>query len=168
MHQTSPGVERAVAAAQVWAERLGSPQVRLVDYLLGLLDEEEGRPAVLLERYGHSVAEVREVLAALTHAPEASVQKLFDAARDWSIAHRADPVFLTDALLVSVLQADPAFWRAVPPFEQLAHQIASSFRREDRPTLGVELQGMWLRSVRRARRHLHLLPLRLPRRCGDL
>ena len=134
MHQTSPGVGRAVAAAQLWAERLGSSHVRLVDYVLGLLEEEEGRPAVLLERFGHSVAEVREALTALSHAPEASVQKLFDAARDWSIAHRADPVFLTDALLLAVLQADPAFWRAVPPFEQLAHQIASSFQREDRPT----------------------------------
>src|ERR1700722_20094670 len=50
MHQMSPGVERAVGAARVWSERLGSSGIRLSHFVLALLDEEEGRPAVLIER----------------------------------------------------------------------------------------------------------------------
>ncbi len=46
MHQMSPGVGRAVAAARVWADRLGPGPVRLAHLVLALLDEDEGRPAV--------------------------------------------------------------------------------------------------------------------------
>src|SRR5262249_57598994 len=59
MHQPSPGVERAVEAAAAWAVRLGAGHVRPVDLILGLFDEEEGRPALLLERLGLAVADVR-------------------------------------------------------------------------------------------------------------
>jgi hypothetical protein len=46
MHQTTPAVERAVAGARAWADRLGSGPVRLAHFVLALLDEEEGRVAV--------------------------------------------------------------------------------------------------------------------------
>ncbi|MBY0459325.1 MAG: Clp protease N-terminal domain-containing protein, partial [Gemmataceae bacterium] len=65
MYQTSPGVERAVEGAKGWAERLGAPAVTLAHYLLALLDEDEGRPAVLLERAGLAVAAVRDELTRL-------------------------------------------------------------------------------------------------------
>ncbi|MBP3956429.1 thiamine phosphate synthase [Gemmata sp. G18] len=109
MHQTSPGVERAVAGARVWADRLGSERVRLAHYVLALLDEDEGRPAVLLEHIGLSVPHVRERLERTESpvAPEISV--FFNAARAWSIAYRHDPEFLTDAFLIAVLNAHPAF-----------------------------------------------------------
>src|SRR5262249_27866813 len=58
MHQPSPGVERAVEAAAAWAVRLGAGHVRPVDLILGLFDEEEGRPALLLERLGVGGADV--------------------------------------------------------------------------------------------------------------
>ncbi len=112
MHQTSPGVERAMAAARVWADRLGSPHLRLPDLLLGLLDEEEGHPANLVVRLGLPLEEVRRMLAdlPLSGFPAAPpLDALFNAARAWSIAHRADPAFMTDALLLTVLQADPRF-----------------------------------------------------------
>jgi thiamine-phosphate pyrophosphorylase len=110
MHQTSPGVERAVEAARAWAAKLGAPAVRLADYVLGLLGEEEGRPALLVERLGLTVAEVRERLSALPSSPAAPpLATLYDAARDWSIAYRADPAFMTDAFLLAVLRADPGF-----------------------------------------------------------
>lgn len=129
MHQASPGVERAVEAAKAWSERLGAPGIRLVDYVLGLLDEEEGRPAVLLERFGLDVSQAREALTALpSSAPLASpLPTLFHAARNWSLAHHADPVFMTDAFLLAVLQADPEFWQTVPQFEDLAGRIAATF-----------------------------------------
>lgn len=135
MHRTSPGVERAVEAAKGWASRLGAPGVRLADYLLGLLDEEEGRPAVLLERLGLDLAEVREALIAHHgQAPPAPpLSTLFDAARAWSVAYRADPELMTDAFLLAVLQADPAHWKTVTPFAQLADRLALLMAGEEGP-----------------------------------
>jgi len=102
-------VERAVEGARGWADRLGSAPVRLAHFVLALLDEDEGRPAVLLEHIGLSIADVRDRLASLESPPAPPVTALFAAARDWSIAHRYDPEFLTDAFLLAVLTADPSF-----------------------------------------------------------
>ena len=109
MHQTSPGVERAVVAAREWANRLSSEPVRLAHLVLALLDEEEGRPAVLLEHVGLSVPHIRERLAATESLPAPQITGLFNAARNWSIAHRHDPEFLTDAFLLAVLTTDAGF-----------------------------------------------------------
>jgi thiamine-phosphate pyrophosphorylase len=84
MHQTSPGVERAVAGARAWADRLGSEAVRLAHFVLALLDEEEGRVAVLLERVGLSVPDLRERLVATQSEPAPPVHALFNAARNSS------------------------------------------------------------------------------------
>src|ERR1700684_1117575 len=117
MHQMSPGVERAVSGARSWAERLGSEELRLSHFILALLDEEEGRPAVLLERAGLSVATVRESASALTNAQLSPPEEvLFNAARNWSLAYRHDPEFLTDALLLAVLRADQEFERVASSF----------------------------------------------------
>ena len=113
MHQMSLGLERAVAGARVWDERLAGGQLRLTHYVLALLDEEEGRPAELLERAGLSVAEIRVKLSEFVDSPIApSESVLFAAARQWSIAHRHDPELLTDAFLLAVLRADPGFTHA--------------------------------------------------------
>ncbi len=112
MHQASPGVERAVAAAQAWAGRLGASAIRLADYVLGLLDEEDGKPAVLVERLGLSIPELRVNLtkeSSVSTAPAPPLPALYDAARAWSVSHRADPAFMTDAFLVAVLLADTHF-----------------------------------------------------------
>ena len=116
MHQMSPGVERAVEAARRWAERRGAEQIGLVDLVLGLLDEEEGRPWVMLEQLGLSVAAVRDALsrsadAGQSPAPETS--SLLRDARAWSLAHRADPEVMTDAFLLAVLRAEPGFRQSV-------------------------------------------------------
>jgi thiamine-phosphate pyrophosphorylase len=117
MHQMSPGAERAVEAARLWAARLGAGEVRLADLVLGLLDEEEGRPAVLLERLGVSIPAVRQALAGLPvgDSPPAPLDRVLDAARDWSLAHRADPAFMTDALLITALRADDRFRHIATP-----------------------------------------------------
>jgi thiamine-phosphate pyrophosphorylase len=83
--------------------------VRLAHLVLALLDEEEGRPAVLLERAGASVPQVRRQLAELDSPPAPPLAALCAAARAWSIAHRHDPEFLTDALLMVVLAWDAGF-----------------------------------------------------------
>ncbi len=112
MHQTSPGVERAVTGARVWANRLGSESVRLAHYVLALLDEDEGRPAVLLEHIGLTIPALRDRLGAIQSPAVLDVSVLFNAARAWSLAFRHDPEFLTDAFLIAVLKADPAFHAA--------------------------------------------------------
>ena len=117
MHQMSPGVERAVAGARQWAARLDSQTVRLTHFLLALLDEEEGRPAVLVESMGESPAAIRARLQEWPDSPPAPADTiLFSAAHDWSLAHRHDPEFLTDAFLLAVLRADAAFERACAGF----------------------------------------------------
>jgi thiamine-phosphate pyrophosphorylase len=113
MHQASPGVERAVAAAGAWAERRGAASVRLSDYVLGLLDEEEGRPAELVTRLGGDLVAVRQQVERLPDPPVTpALERLYDAARDWSVRHRADPAFMSDAFLVAVLTADESFRQA--------------------------------------------------------
>lgn len=124
MHQTSPGVERAVAAAAAWAARRGSPAVRLSDYLLGLLDEEEGRPADLVVRLGGDLSTVRGRIETLA-GPAPATAALYDAARNWSVRFRADPAFMSDALLVAVLTADPAFHQAAADAGLDAGRIAA-------------------------------------------
>lgn len=116
MHQTSPGVERAVEAAERWRAKLNAPQLRLADLLLGLLDEEDGRPAVLVKSLGQSPTELQRIVAdwPIDRSPPAPpLAKLLDVTRNWSLAHRADPTCTTDAFLIAVLRADPAFTRAV-------------------------------------------------------
>jgi thiamine-phosphate pyrophosphorylase len=113
MHQMSPGVERAVAGARHWAERLGSETLRLTHFLLALLDEEEGRPAILLESVGLNPAAIRTQLETWRDSPAAPADAvLFSAARDWSLAYRHDPEFLTDSFLLAVLRVDAAFERS--------------------------------------------------------
>jgi thiamine-phosphate pyrophosphorylase len=82
--------------------------------VLALLDEEEGRPAVLLERLGQVVADVRRELSersSPTDPPAPSADRLFLAARNWSVTFRADPQFTTDVFLIAVLRSDPNFER---------------------------------------------------------
>ncbi|MFO0801175.1 MAG: thiamine phosphate synthase [Gemmataceae bacterium] len=141
MHQASPGVERAVAAAAAWAARRGSPAVRLSDYVLGLLDEEEGRPAELLTRAGGDLTAVRQRFEQLT-GPVPVLRTLYDAARDWSLRHRADPAFMTDALLLAVLTADEDFAHAaaaagldaVQLFGRMVGGVNDPFDRLEPPT----------------------------------
>jgi thiamine-phosphate pyrophosphorylase len=112
MHQMSPAAERAVAGARNWAKELGAETVGLAHFLLALLDEEEGRPSVLIERVGESPTAIRARLRELLDSPAAPADEvLFALARNWSLSHRHDPEFLTDALLLAVIRADRAFER---------------------------------------------------------
>ncbi len=106
-----------MAGARSCAERSGSRTVQLPHLVLALLEEDEGRPAVLLERAGLSVPEIRTRLTELggSFASPADTA-LFNAARNWSLTYRHDPEFLTDAFLVAVLRADATFTWAVAEF----------------------------------------------------
>ncbi|VTT97848.1 thiamine-phosphate pyrophosphorylase : Thiamine-phosphate synthase OS=Blastopirellula marina DSM 3645 GN=thiE PE=3 SV=1: Clp_N: TMP-TENI [Gemmataceae bacterium] len=124
MHQMSPGVERAIAGARARAAREGAAAVKLTHLALALIEDDEGRPAVLLERAGLSVAGIRSKLEAVADPPDAPADEvLFGAARDWSIEHRYDPEFLTDGFLLAVLRADPGFERRAAAFGLVAAKL---------------------------------------------
>ncbi|MBA4190670.1 MAG: thiamine phosphate synthase [Planctomycetaceae bacterium] len=126
MHQMSPGVERALTGARVWANRLGSATLQLAHFALALLDEDEGRPAMLLERAGLSLPDIRERLVAYRDSPDAPDEEfLFLTAREWSIENRHDPEFLTDAFLIVILRANPIFEHATTAFGLDARQLES-------------------------------------------
>lgn len=109
MHRMSPGVERALEAARARARAAAVP-FGLRHLALALLEDDEGRPAVLLQRAGLSPAAVRAALDRLDQDfPLTDEKALLSAARDWSVVHRHDPEFLTDALLLAVLRFDPHF-----------------------------------------------------------
>lgn len=132
MHQMSPGVERAVVATRGWAKQLGSDVIRLSHFILALLEEEEGRPAVLLERAGLSVPDVRNRLTAWIDCPAAPPDNvLFNAARNWSLLHRHDPEFLTDALLLATLRASSSFETMVGLDAGRLEQLLTGTGRQD-------------------------------------
>src|SRR5205814_1204154 len=76
------------------------------------------------------VPQVRDRLAVLESPVAPPIAALFNAARAWSIAHRHDPEFLTDALLLAVLSADAGFGAACAalgfPHELLERALTKS------------------------------------------
>jgi thiamine-phosphate pyrophosphorylase len=109
-HEISPGVERAATGASAWAERLGSPKVRLSDWLLALLDEEEGRPFELLVRLGVDVPRLQQNLKERTTGGAApAATDLHVAARRHSVRLRGDPALTTDLVMFAVMAHEDAF-----------------------------------------------------------
>ncbi len=110
-HEVSPAVERAREAAEESARRRGAESPRLADWLVGLLADDEGKPAILLARVGVDPGTVRETLAATREpeppAPPAAL--LYSAGRDRAVALRGDPTLTTEFVLLAVLEADPDF-----------------------------------------------------------
>jgi len=68
----SDGSKRALAYAAEEAERLGHKQISTGDMLLGLLREEEGRAAKLLNERGVEISALRTELADSPPSPSAS------------------------------------------------------------------------------------------------
>src|SRR5947209_1707489 len=62
--ELTPAVTRALQSAQEWACLLGHPELRPAHVLLGLLQEEEGRPSLLLAGAGLERTRVHDLLAA--------------------------------------------------------------------------------------------------------
>ncbi|HEX4610932.1 MAG TPA: thiamine phosphate synthase [Urbifossiella sp.] len=78
-----------------------------------------------MARSGNDLAIVRQKIertADLDPAP--TLTTLYDAAQNWSVRHRADPAFMTDAFLLAILTATPAFQRAAAAAGLDATQLA--------------------------------------------
>jgi len=138
-HQTSPGVDRALAEAKETAELLGSTRVMLLHYMHGLLGEPEGKPAMLAEQLGHDVDDLMYSLAENQDwdcfVPES---RILDYARKWSLDRRADPTLMTDALMVAVLRVDPEAWRHFEPFDTMAAAVEKLLGAEPSPMAGPD------------------------------
>jgi thiamine-phosphate pyrophosphorylase len=111
-HELSPAVERAADAARESARRRGTDEARLTDWLLGLIADDEGKPATLLARAGVEPDVVRTALTARAdwvHPPAPPAAALYAAGRERAVALRADPTLTTEFVLLAVLEADPQF-----------------------------------------------------------
>ena len=110
MSESSPAVERALASAQELAATR-EDVVRLADWFLGLLQEEWGRPAELVGKFGldleRILAEIAAEAASSPVAPDANT--LFTKARDSAIALRGESTLTTDFLLLATIAADDSF-----------------------------------------------------------
>src|SRR5438067_994687 len=116
--ETTEAVTRALQAAAGWAVRASAAEVRPLDLLGGLLEEEEGRPAGLLASAGLEATALRAVLSAgLSPAvPPANasvplsavVRRAFDEAASLARSLSTDRLVSTDTLLLALLRVDPS------------------------------------------------------------
>jgi len=117
----TPAVARALKAAQHQARRLGAAEVQPAHLLHGLLEEEEGRAAVLLTGAGLDLAAVRLRWAApataADHPAEAplplspELQEIFRHARQLAGEGSADRTLSSDQVVVALLAGDEALRR---------------------------------------------------------
>src|SRR5262245_1111273 len=112
-HDPTPAAHRALAGAREWATRRGRISVGPRELLLGLLDEPEGRPAVLLEQFGLNIL---AWMGPTARTPVTVSREIsFDAAADRACRHaqrlaRAtteDHTCTTDHLLLALLEHAP-------------------------------------------------------------
>jgi thiamine-phosphate pyrophosphorylase len=138
-HELSPAVERARDAARRWADRRGDQLVRLGDWMLGLIEEDEGKPAMLLARLGVEPGVVRDALIDRAGAEYPAAEPdsiLFVRARDRAIELRGDPALTTEFVLLAVLDADPAFSALLAELGVRAAELEALVRA---PTTGTAL-----------------------------
>jgi thiamine-phosphate pyrophosphorylase len=121
-HDLSPAVERAREAALAAARAAGADAVRLADWLLGLVADDEGKPATLLRRTEVDPAGLPNGLVGVGH-PAPSDAVIFAAAREKAVALRGDPTLTTEFVLLAVLDADPAFRQAVEELGVRVNQL---------------------------------------------
>jgi thiamine-phosphate pyrophosphorylase len=116
--ELTPAVTRALEAAQAWASFLGAAEVEPAHLLLGLVHEEEGRPALLLAGAGLERAQAHDLLAAGRTEPpppaeaglpeSAALQASLRGARELARDVFGDPTVTSERLLLAVLQTDTA------------------------------------------------------------
>jgi thiamine-phosphate pyrophosphorylase len=110
----TPAVVRALEAAERWARGLGAAEVEPAHLLYGLLDEEEGRAAVLLTMAGLDLARVRAPAGALPAAGasrlalSAASQAILTRTRELAGECSAEETAGSEYLLLALLYVDEA------------------------------------------------------------
>src|SRR5262245_51705513 len=111
--EPTPAVARAVESAGRQAAGRGQAAAGPRDLLLALLDDEEGRPAVILDRHGLDVTAWsgrRPDAASGADAPVAplspAAERLCRQAQRLARATTEDGVCTTDQLLLAILDTD--------------------------------------------------------------
>ena len=129
MALASPAVERAALGAMSLA---GGVPVSLGHWLLALTDDEDGKSALLLTRAGVEVTALRESLRA-DPGPEAPAEHtLYAEARGHALDLTSDATITTDALLLALLTANPAFAPLGLTADRLtAHLAPNPFNQSD-------------------------------------
>lgn len=105
--ETSPAVVRAAERAVELAGQSGREQPSLADWLVALLEDEDGRPFELVEKCQRSPAELQQLLRQTEWAdqPAPPRQPLFDAARELAIRWTGDPTLTTTFLFLSLVRS---------------------------------------------------------------
>jgi thiamine-phosphate pyrophosphorylase len=122
----TPAVARALEAAEDYARRLGATELQPLHLLRGLVDEEEGRAALLLTRAGVAPAALKQALAesdqAAAYPPSASplpvsprTQEIVQDAREMAGAIGGEATITSDSLLLAVLQRDDTVRKKLIP-----------------------------------------------------
>jgi thiamine-phosphate pyrophosphorylase len=110
--ELSPAVERVQEAARHLAQSQGTEELLLSHWLLALLEDEDGKPAVLLDFFGIAIQAIRDHFQqaediALYIAP--MTESLFANGREKAINIRGESTLTTDFLFLAVLDSDPGF-----------------------------------------------------------
>jgi thiamine-phosphate pyrophosphorylase len=137
----TPAVGRALQAAQDYARRRGATEVQPLHLLQGLLDEEEGRAALLLARGRIFAATVKQALEepnGATSAPSSEIplplnfktQELLHYARELAADLAGDAAIASDHLMLALLRRDELLRQKLIAlgldFAELESQIAST------------------------------------------
>jgi thiamine-phosphate pyrophosphorylase len=127
----TPAVIVALERAQSWAQHLGDAPVEPVHLLLGLLHEEEGKPALLLTSRGLSLKAVRQALTAGATLPaelakvelplSSATEEVLRHARDLGHLLSAERTVASDQVLLAVLREAGALRRTL---EELGLDVA--------------------------------------------
>jgi thiamine-phosphate pyrophosphorylase len=126
--ELTPASRRALLAAERWAAHLKDAEVQARHLLLALLDEEEGRVAVLLQGQGISLKRARALLAAGAMDPLAAAEDgraerppapalvpVVYAARQVALDAAGVPTVASEHLLAAILRDDEHMRNVLTP-----------------------------------------------------
>jgi thiamine-phosphate pyrophosphorylase len=141
----TPAVARALEAAQRHARARGGQVVSPLDLLHGLLEEEEGRAAVLVIGAGLDHAGYRRAVGTPGAVPaQAEVQldstslEALARARALALELSGDRHVASEALLLALVQTDPSLRTALEPFGLSLERLETAIHALRLPPLQME------------------------------
>jgi thiamine-phosphate pyrophosphorylase len=147
----TPAAERALRSAKRWAEQLAVAQVAPRHLLLALLDEEEGRVAVLLQSQALDLRRVREALAPghagplapMEPAPgnrtvEAALQPAVFAARQLALDVSGERTVASEHLFIAILQQEKELHRTLAELGFHLECVVTDLRGDSGPNLTLD------------------------------